>query len=414
MAILSKRNADSAQPGARPYFLHDKDLPGFSMRVHPSGRKAFIVRYRIGGGRGAKERQITLGTYGVLTIETARRKAKTMLADAKLGRDPAGDLRPEAIEVATVEALCQRWEKDAAHIDRRDGRNRKQTAIDAELARMRGHILPLLAKRKLAELTTADIERFRDQVASGRTARTTKVRPRGVSRLKGGRHAAARTVRLLASIFAWAQEQGLMTSNPARGVRLEPTRKVQRFLTSDEIASLGKALNEMERDGVQVTGARVIRLLMLTGARKSEIESLRWEDIDFERGFLNLRDTKTGDRAHPMNAPALASVSAVERVEGVSWVFPAARGDGHYTATGRAFKEACRRAEITGVRVHDLRHTFASVAAMAGLGLPVIGAVLGHRQSSTTQRYAHIAEEAGRAASDQVAGQIASRMAQSK
>ena len=407
---LTKNNADHASPRSREYFIRDDNLRGFALRVHPSGRKSFVVRYRIGGGRAAKERQITLGQYGVLTLEQARRQAKDMLAVARGGKDPAETLRPAAAEISTVAALCDRWEREAAYIDRRDGRTRKESAVRAELARMNAHILPILGKRKLVDLSTGDIERFRDQIAAGRTTRTTKTKPRGVSRIRGGRHAAARTVRLLASIFAWGQEQGLIATNPARGVRLEPSRKVQRFLTGDEISALGKALIAMEKENIHRTGARVIRLLMLTGARKSEIESLRWDDIDFERGFLNLRDTKTGDRSHPINAPAIAAIRAVERVQGSQWVFPASRGDGHFTATGRAFKEACARARISGVRIHDLRHTFASVAAMAGLGLPVIGAVLGHRQSSTTQRYAHIAEEAGRAASDQVAGQIASRM----
>ena len=410
MTALTKRAADNAVPEEKEYFLHDRDLSGLSLRVHPSGRKTFVVRYRIGGGRGARERKVTLGQYGVFTLEAARRQAATMLAEAKLGNDPAETLRPKRANVATVAELCSLWEKEAAHIDRRDGKTKKARSIESELARVRGHILPLLGFRRLEELKTRDIERFRDQVSAGRTTRTQKTKLRGVSRVTGGRHAAARTVRLLASIFAWAQEQGSMTGNPARGVRLEPTRKVQRFLNTKEIAALGKALNAMEAANTHATGARIIRLLMLTGARKSEIESLCWEDIDFERGFLNLRDTKTGNRSHPINAPAMASLSAVERVEGSPWVFPASRGDSHHTATGRAFKEACKRAGISGVRVHDLRHTFASVAAMAGLGLPVIGAVLGHKQAATTQRYAHIAEEAGRLASDQVAGQIAARL----
>lgn len=410
MTALTKRAADSAAPEANAYYLHDADLAGLALRIHPSGRKTFVVRYRVGGGRGARERKVTLGQYGVITLEAARREAKAMLAQARLGGDPAETLRRQRSDISTVSELCARWEKDAAHIDRRDGRQRKQSAIEAELARMRGHILPLIGRRRLEDLTTSDIERFRDQVAAGKSARTVKTKLRGVSRLTGGRHAAARTVRLLASIFAWGQESGLLAKNPARGVRLEPTRRVQRFLSSDEIAAIGQALNAMEAENVQVNGARVIRLLMLTGARKTEIESLCWDDLDFERGFMNLRDTKTGDRPHPLNAPAMAALASVERLQGVPWVFPASRGESHHTATGRAFKEACRRAGITGVRVHDLRHTFASVAAMAGLGLPVIGAVLGHRQAATTQRYAHIAEEAGRVASDQVAGQIASRM----
>lgn len=265
--------------------------------------------------------------FAIALVEAARRGAKAMLAQPRLGTDPAETLRTKKSDISTVSELCARWEKEAAHIDRRDGRQRKPSAIEAELARMRGHILPLIGQRRLEDLTTSDIERFRDQVTAGRSARTAKTKPRGVCRLTGGRHAAARTVRLLASIFAWGQESGLLTTNPARGGRLEPTRRVQRFLSSDEIAAIGQALNVMEVENVHVNGVRVIRLLMLTGVRKTEIESLCWDDIDFERGFMNLRDTKTGDRHHPLNAPAMAALASVERLQGVPWVVPASRGE---------------------------------------------------------------------------------------
>lgn len=406
---ITKRTVDAAAPTDRDRFVWDDELPGFGLRVWPSGRKTFLAQYRVGGGGRSKQRRFTIGTYPLLTAEEARLKAREVLSRARLGEDLAG-ARDQARNAKTVAELTELWLAEAAHINRRSGAPRTAQSVAGERGRINAHVLPLLGNRRLNDLSRADVERFRDQIARGATAGEKKTKLRGRARVRGGQGTATRTVRMLASIFAFAVDRGLMADNPARGVRLTPGRSMNRFLSPQELARLGEALAALEAKGRHPYALTIIRLLALTGARRSEITGLRWREVDFERGLLRLEASKTGAKTLPLSAPAILILQSQTKVEGSDYVFPAATGSSHFQGLGRIWHEAREAAGLDNVRLHDLRHTFASFGASGGLGLPVIGALLGHRQAATTARYAHLADDPLRAAAERIGGTIADAM----
>jgi integrase len=314
--------------------------------------------------------------------------------------------RDNARTAATVAELIDLWLREAAHLNRRTGAVRSAASVAGEKGRIDAHIRPLLGKKRLNELNRADVERLRDQIARGATKGERKTKLRGRARVRGGSGTATRTVRLLSSIFAFAVDRGLIDENPCRGVRLTPGRAMNRFLSGDELRRLGAALEAAKAAGAHPHGLNIIRLLALTGARKTEIAGLRWSEIDLPGQCLRLSASKTGAKVIPLGPAALTVLTALEREHGKEWAFPASRGDGFYPNVGKVWEEVRKRAELDGVRLHDLRHTFASFGAAGGFGLPVIGALLGHRQPATTARYAHLADDPLRRAVKRIDGAI--------
>jgi integrase len=410
---LTKRVVDDAEKASDPYFIWDADLTGFGLRVATSGKKSFLAQFRVGHGRGARQRRITLGPYGDLTVEQARRKAQELISGARLGEDLTQTLRTKADEAITVRKLCEMWSEEGAHVDRRTGRRRSAKRVAEDVARLEAHVYPTLGRLRLSEIRRKDLERARDAIAKGLTAKRTKTRLRGVQQIKGGTGTATRTLRLLSSVFAYGVDHEYLTDNPMRGVKLAASKKRERFLSGSEIAKLGEVLAELEEEGCNPNGPNVIRLLALTGARLGEIESLRWQDVDFEHSLIRLPDSKTGAKSFPLAPAALQLLSNLNEVREYKWVFPGARGDGHFVGTGKFWRLVRERTELDGVRLHDLRHTFASFGASAGYGLPVIGAILGHTQASTTQRYAHLANDPVHQAATNIATEIATHLGSS-
>jgi len=332
-----------------------------------------------------------------------------VLASARLGNDMAV-ARDKARVADTVADLVRVWLGEAAHLNRRTGAARSERSLAGEVGRIEAHVLPLLGSRRLADVSRADIERFRDQVARGATRATRKTKLRGRARVRGGPGTAARTVRLLSSIFAFAVDRRLVPDNPCRGVRLAPARAMDRFLSSEELARLGEALRRFESEGGHPSSAAIIRLLALTGARRSEITGLRWSEVDLEHGLLRLATTKTGPKTILLSPGACAVLAAQLPHSGSDFVFPASHGKTPHGNLGRAWAGIRIRADLKDVRLHDLRHTFASFGAAGGFGLPVIGALLGHRQPATTARYAHLADDPVRRAAYRIGNEIGDAM----
>jgi integrase len=249
-----------------------------------------------------------------------------------------------------------------------------------------------------------------------RNGECVQLRGRRDAAARGGRGTATRTLGLLGSIFSLAVREGLRADNPVWGVERFKDNRSQRFLSSEELKALAAALNAAQAEGVSKSALTVIRLLTLTGARKSEIEGLRWAEVDFARACLRLDDSKTGARIIPLGAAALQCLQELPKAKGSPYVFPgeaAATDDDaprHYVGTPKVWLRIRAAAGLTDVRLHDLRHTFASFGAAGGLSLPIIGQLLGHRDVKTTAQYAHLADDPLRAGVERIAGAISGAM----
>ncbi len=256
----------------------------------------------------------------------------------------------------------------------------------------------------MAELTSRDIERLRDDIAAGKTAKIEKTRPHGVSRPTGGEGTAARTLRVFASVCAFGVKRGWLAENPVRGVKTSPSGQRDRVLSADELERLSQALADAERDGAPWQPIAITRLLLATGWRRGEAVSLRWSDVDFDHAFVALQDTKTGRSLRPLTEPARAILAGLERSDGVAWVFPRKDGSGPYTGFTKAFQTIRSRAGLgDDVTAHVVRHTFATMGGSLGAPTRLLQAALGHQSQATTVRYQHPALAEAKGIADAVA-----------
>lgn len=408
---LSASVVKSATPKNHEYVVWDSELSGFGLRVQTTGSQSFIVKYRVGRGRSAKQRKLSLGAPGnPFTAHEARIEAARIISEAKLGGDPVADLKSRASEGLTVGGFLDTWEKEAAHLDRRTGRRRKEASVAGDIRRLNIHVRPLLGALVLKELNPDDLRKFRQDVANGKTARSKKTKLRGVSKATGGDGTAIATLRIFKSALGYAVEKGLIDQNPVAKLRLPASGQKDRFLSADELKRLGRALDEYEAEGGNTNASDLIRMLCLTGARRGEMEALKWKQVDFERGVVLLEDTKTGRAAWPLSIAALELLSSLKTDEHSEWVFPATSGGGYFRGLNKAWPKVREKAGLSDVRLHDLRHSFASVGAASGLGLQVVGKLLGHKQASTTSRYSHLADDPLRKAANEIGAKISKSM----
>lgn len=434
-AKIIKRNVDAARPQDRDWFIWDTELKGFGLKVTRSGNRIYIVQYRM-SGRGMPTRRLTIGKHGSpWTPEKARAEAKRVLGEVADGQDPQ-QIKMTEKAAMTVSELCDRYLEEGCA-------TKKSSTIATDTGRIERHIKPLLGRRRVKDLTVNDIKRFMADIAKGKTAIDEKTGPRGRARVVGGQGTASRTTGLLGGILSFAIAEGVRSDNPAHGVKRFPDRKNERFLNSQELAKLGETLriaeaaekerNELERilghtkaeteratlrnrinalakECENEMAIAAVRLLILSGCRKMEILSLKWHEVDFEFGCLRLDDSKTGQKIVMLGAPALQLLAGLSREDKSPFVFPALRGEGHYVGLPKAWNRIRKRAGLQDVRLHDLRHTFASAGAGSGVGLQVLGKLLGHSDPKTTGRYAHIANDPIKAAADRTAGRLADAM----
>lgn len=407
---LTKRTVDAAHPTGKRYHIWDCDLRGFGLRIEPSGIKTFIAKYRVGGGgRNAPQRIQTIGRYGTLTPEEARRKAKAVLGSVAAGADPQGDLSARRREM-NMAALIDFYEEHGCVVQRgkRIGEPMKPLTKAYTLARLRHHVVPLLGNRRAKDVTSGDIERFAADVAAGKTAKNEKVGPRKRIIVKGGPGASRKVVRDLSAVFNFAKRSEIVERNPVENAAVRKTDDQKaRFLTLEEVSRLGSALDEMERDGTNIKAINIVRLWALTGCRRNEIAGLKWDEVDFKNGMLVLNDSKTGRSMRPLGAAALTLLQQIERTEDSEFVFPADRGEGHFQGTRTPWARAVRKADLPGVTPHTLRHTIGSTAISMGEAMALTGAILGHSNPRSTAIYAHIQHEPSRKAANRVSKRIA-------
>ena len=375
---LSKRIIDRLSVDDKDAVFWDRDLPGFGIRVYPSGAKVYVVQTRVFG----RSKRVTVGRHGKLSADQARKEAARIIARIKAG-EPAPMAEPSA--APTVAALAERYEREyvAMHC--------KPLTISHYARMLRKHIVPGLGKLLVSEVERKHIMEFQYG-------------------LRGMPTVANRAVDILVKMFNLADAWGWRPSgkNPCRFVRRYKVEKHhERFLTPEELSRLGQALDAAPGERLaSVHATAAIRLLVLTGCRRNEILGLRWEDLDFEAGEMRLADSKTGARVAPLPPAAARVLAGLSRVPGNPWVFPGKKKGDRQHNINDSWDRVRKRAGLDGVRLHDLRHSFASRALALGEGLSMIGELLGHRKVQTTARYAHLARDSVRASTAKVAESI--------
>lgn len=417
-------------PAEREYVRYCGLLPGFGVRVRPNGSKSFMVQYDFGGRNGVT-RKSTIGIYGKpWTVEEARKEAERRIRLIKSGNDIAGERIKKRAEM-TVAQLCDEYLAEGCE-------SKKPTTMATDRGRIARHIKPQLGRKRISEVQRSDVERFMRAVAEGKTAVDEKTGKHGRAIVTGGKGAATRTVRLLGGVFSYAVARGYIETNPRVGVKVYADGKGERFLSAEELKRLGDAMREAETVGLpwQLTdgpnakhrpvkggdqrevispyAVAAIRLLLLTGSRLREILNLRWQDVDLQNGILNLPTSKTGAKKVLLGAPAMAILAELPRVHGNPYVIVGEKADKPRSDLKRPWKRLTAHAGLADLRLHDLRHSYASVGAASGMGLGIVGKLLGHASPTTTARYSHFADDPLRRASESIATQIASALSGSK
>jgi integrase len=363
------------------YIVFDKELRGFGVRVAPSGRKTFIVQYRAGG----RTRRVKLGVYGSVTVEQARIEAKKRLGEIAAGENPAETIRINR-RAPTVAALCDRFLTEHVKV-------RCKPSTESEYRRaVELFIKPAFGNRKIKDIERSDIAKLHHD-------------HRDIP------YQANRTLGVLSKMFNLAEVWGLRPdgSNPTRHIKKYPEEKKQRFLSPKEIGTLTRVLAEVEANGSESPYAvAAFRLLLLTGCRLSEIQTLRWDYI--EGSYIVLPDSKTGARRIPFAEAVQDVLDGIERQVGNPYVICGKLPGSYLTDLQHPWRRIRAKAKLDDVRIHDLRHTFASAALEAGLSLENIADLLGHSMLQTTARYAHIRDEIQRASAKQASGFIAAAM----
>lgn len=367
MARLTKRIVDTSLPQEKIYIVWDSDIKGLGCRIFPSGQKTYVFFYYPKGVATRKKEYLKIGTHGAVTCEIAREIAQGWAGDIARGIDPKKQKQKVSTSLSFQDFFKIFTEKYRKI-------HHKKGAMEIDDNRLKNHIFPFFGNMKINEIEGKDVLRFKDQLRD---------RPGTYNR----------SINLIRKAFSSAELWGYRpkNSNPCLGIPKYPEKKKERFLTSEELEKLDGVLTEQEMIGVTSSySLAAIRMLMYTGCRLSEILTLKWEDVFLEEGYLHLKDSKTGEKTIPLNESTKTVLTKLEKQECNPFVFVGEKPGTCLTTLKTAWTKVRRLADLEDVRLHDLRHTFASLAIKQGVDLYTVSKLLGHKDIKTTTRYAHL------------------------
>lgn len=381
----------------------DSELKGFGVRRQRTAVKSYLLRKKV----GSKLRTITIGQHGSpWTADTARIEALKLLGSIVRGEDPA---RHRQSDLTTMAELCERYMAQHARP------NKKASSAGLDQKNIDNHVIPVLGNKLVPDVSASDIEGFKLAVYSGHTApmdQKAAAKAQGGGRtVRGGHGVANRCLTLLSKMFKLAEiwELRPKSTNPVEGVSRYRENPAERFLSPAEFKRLGQTLDQFERDGIDAPyPTAAIKLLLLTGARLSEILTLRWDQVQIENRRARLSDSKTGPKTIHLSEPALAILAKLPRLSDNPHVIVGGKPGKHLVDLQRPWQRIRNKANLADVRIHDLRHTYASLAIQSGKSLSEIGELLGHQSTTTTKRYAHFAAEHIAKAGDEIGDVLAS------
>lgn len=377
--------------------VSDTHLPGFCVRCQKQAKTYFVRKYANG-----RRHFVSIGEHAVagLTERKARDKAQEIIISIRQGDNPTAE-RTRIKNMPTLSEYAEQFFQE-------HGKKLKPSTLRDYKSIFRTHVSSSkLAKLKLYELKKSDLANLH-------------------TRMHGKKRTANKVLQIISSIYREAEQAGIIeyNFNPTKGIKHYKIEARQRFLSQDELTRIGKALSESENDGSEnLYAITAIRLLIYTGARLNEILTLRWDWVDLESGYLHLPDSKTGRKVIHLSPPALDLLSNLPKVKGNPFVIVGDREGTHWVNLRKPWERIKTKASIEAttlpdgsrqhVRLHDLRHNFASLAASGGASLLMIGALLGHRQASTTARYAHLTDDPLKQVND-AAGETVAKALNSK
>ncbi len=387
MVRLTKTVVEGIQPDpAKRLIVWDSIVPNFGVRVTPKGARTYMVLYTHKG----RQRWSIIGPHGPLTVDQARDSAKGIVREAAGGKDPAGE-RQRARKIPTLETFFTSYLSDYARV------HKKASSVTGDKTIFEKHLKPALGAKRLDEITRGDVARFHAERSATPVV-------------------ANRCLALLSKMHNLAVEWGVLdpaAENPTRFQKKYPERGRRRYLGPDELKRLGEALRTIEAGAKKLPATRAavmaIRLILLTGCRRGEVLNLRWAEVDLPAGMLRLSDSKTGKKDVVLNQPAAELLAGLKK-DPSGFVIPGRKAGAPMVELKKTWARACALASLEDLHIHDLRHSYASFGVGLGATLPVIGALLGHTQSRTTSRYAHLADDPLRAAADSIGAAIMEAM----
>ena len=376
MTKLTNRTIEDLKPNQKNYIVWDSQVKGLGIRINSSGKKTFILKYRLGHGRKAKVRKPLIGVYGVVRTEQARLISREWLLKSSKGIDPCKQKK----DSITIKEFSNQY------IEQYAVNRKKKSSVKEDRRLIRTRLLPNFGSIRVNELMKEDVIKYYHSINHTPII-------------------ANRFLALFSCMMNLAEKWGIrpMNTNPCKYIDRYPENKRDKYLTMEDLEKVGKAMQALKHQESHYA-LSAIKMIMVTGCRTGEILNAKWEYIDFHESKLNLPDSKTGARTIHLSPSAIDILNSLPRHAG--YVFRSPRQNKRLTTLRCLWKKICKLTELKDFRLHDLRHTYASFAVSGGFSLPIIAKMLGHADIKTTERYAHLHQDPVNKAIDDVSLKI--------